>query len=1253
MLPDSLATPVIVRVAAGLFTAAARRAVSNYFTIPAVEAAIRKTADEYSDIEAVAHCLRRWAEGGAFQRILGRFRSKEGPPPVEALVRSFVDDGRFFLAQDQEETAGLVVGFFIETLKDELYESDGFRQIGRQTERILGSVDELRAEVRDLASRSVDLPDGDLGDPRLGPLQARIDTCRDLIDSGDLSAARRQLTKIRESDQFREGPAELRFRVLTNLGACALQLSEYEEAFQFFSLAREEGPDSPKALANAAVGNLMVSRFGAAIDLARQALEKEPRNGHAAAALVQALHRTDEAEKVDEFIAAEPWIITGTDSALSCASVYADRGDHERSRKILEDKLAVTPDDAVANHMLGSVIVEPVQARLRALVPLPNAMDEEDRKELELAEVALSRSVEAMENREATPELGGALVTRAAVRAFLGDEESALRDCERARGLRPDDPALLRNLAILLFHQDRPAEAFEQFKQIPRWEEDAELVVDLSRAGIDAGEVQEAIGYLAALRARIATDDPAQIRIADTLLWMRESDRQRGQALLGEIIKDLEGALPEHPEALRVRALALSQSGDAPAAIALLRKALGTVEAGADHRVRMALADLVGKHGDPQEAADCLAPLIELARDDYSLLAKYAVNLFNAGRFKEVTELAEKARGDGPAIPTITELEAIVAQYVGDPLRAISLRRMLAEVDEDRSENQAEIVGILLAHGRRDDALQALSEIDSEGTAQSSLLMRIAHLKANLGVPGAVEDAYRALRLGFNNPDIQLGYLGLFFTLESEETVKHAPEEVAVGCAVHLHAESGATTVTIVEGDPGKGEGWEVSPDDEVARALLGKRAGTQVVLKANAWERVEYQIQAIQSRHLWAAQQIQANFTTRFPSHQGLQRIDVSEDFSRVFQALDRREADVVRIMADYRQQFVTVGALARAMGATTVDAWEFITQTDHSPLVASSGTEDEIQAESDAVGSATSLVVDLTAVCSIVRMELVDEVAQRFPKVMAHTSAMVALASIDEQLRRRPTATTWRHNGEYHMREITEEDWGHSRASLTRLVEYLERKTKMVPAGVALELGRERCDELSAFLGHEGFFASLVAMESESVLCTADLRLRNGVNTHLGVQSCSIQALLKELRRSEIIDEDQYRSRLFQLSDWSYRILEISADDLTWLIARDRYELTPTLRRAFENFAAPCPLGTATETFCELVRAISLEGVLENLLMFLLDGMLEALVEGRNAPKVIAEFKRTVAERLLLLPHQRDRVLGRIDMWERFRTL
>ena len=227
-----------------------------------VEQAIAETCSQFEGVEAEP-ALILWAESPAVVSVCERL-SGGGRDFGDEIVESFIEVSDFYLPDDGElrETAEQIVSAFLKALLGGLLQGSGAisvlanreEQLHFETrEHVNVGFAQMKTDLSSLVAARVAeaTSQGVLQDPGPAKIEAQIDSDRDLIKAGQVGAARSVLEMARR--QPNAIPPELEFRLLTNLGACALAFDDIAEVCKYLAEAYALEPENPKALANAAL----------------------------------------------------------------------------------------------------------------------------------------------------------------------------------------------------------------------------------------------------------------------------------------------------------------------------------------------------------------------------------------------------------------------------------------------------------------------------------------------------------------------------------------------------------------------------------------------------------------------------------------------------------------------------------------------------------------------------------------------------------------------------------------------------------------------------------------------------------------------------------------------------------------------------------------------------------------------------------------------------------------------------------------
>ena len=293
------------------------------------------------------------------------------------------------------------------------------------------------------------------------------------------------------------------------------------------------------------------------------------------------------------------------------------------------------------------------------------------------------------------------------------------------------------------------------------------------------------------------------------------------------------------------------------------------------------LGDLCYELDKFEEAVRAYRSVVDTTADN-SLLRKYLISLYNSGRHGETLRLAQGVRGDGAAIPIISELECLVLEGTGELVVAENLRRQLSEAEPDKPDHIVHLALIFERNGDKDRAAQILDTLTLKKAGDNpNVIMGIARLRDRLGLPDVLPWAYRARQLGSKDPQIHLFYVCAFLRQEDDESLVLEPNKVEVGCTVHLTRGDEKLFYHIVDNPQVDPTRMELAVSNATTQMLLRKTVGTEVELLTGPFEEVPYVISEIQSSYVFAFQETLRNFANWFPGEKGL--ISVKEEPGKI----------------------------------------------------------------------------------------------------------------------------------------------------------------------------------------------------------------------------------------------------------------------------------------------------------------------------------------------------------------------------------
>ena len=504
-------------------------------------------------------------------------------------------------------------------------------------------------------------------DPSHRELAEKIDFARGLIHRGLISSARLDLERLKK--EAGAAPDELKFRIITNLGACALADEDIDVARDLLEEACRLQPENQIGIGNAALAAQLGKDSKRAMELAHRARASDPQDSQATSVLLEELWEAAEVERLEELVAAEDWITRDRQCALVLSDIWVRQSRFEEAVTLCRFLIETDPEDAVASFALSGCLLNYAQSDRLAVGYTDGSL-----ARFREAEASATRAIELLQPTELKARRRDALVNRAAARLFIGASAEALQDLNQVLGETPTQPDALLNKGLLLLYEGRPEEARAAYGAIQDTGRRADAVLPLAGACLASGDGAAAAELL---KGAFTLEQPEweDVHKAEVLSRAEAAvgdEDSVGPALAMALERD-----PDNPRLLALAAVRHNPVNDPDDAEESLLEALE--RAGKDDRqgVLVRLGYLYHDLGRFAEAADRLAEVVGGFVSHPSAIS-LLVCLVNGKRLREAlgwSRRIREAHGQPPRMAI--EVEAKILDRIGDIRATISCLEVL------------------------------------------------------------------------------------------------------------------------------------------------------------------------------------------------------------------------------------------------------------------------------------------------------------------------------------------------------------------------------------------------------------------------------------------------------------------------------------------------------------------------------------------------------------------------------------------------
>ena len=1107
-----------------------------------------------------------------------------------------------------------------------------------------GFVD-LKSDLQSLFAQAMaSMPQSAPGDAALDPateaLKEKVDLTRDFINHGFVRKARVELERLTcESESI---PYDLRFRMLTNLGACYLAEGDMQKGSHLLDEAYKLQPTNQLAIANAAWAAHLRKEPERARALALEARELDLKHSQATAVLIEAFWESGARNELDVLLAAEPWIAVDQRCGLILARIRLQQHEFEEAIGICRSLISAETENARFHLVLSKCLLEHAQSDR-----LPPEHEKGSNELLREAENEATRAIEILQMTELRMLHQEALVTRAAIDAEPGAFEKAMVDLDQVLGETPAHSEASFVKGQILLQCDRPHEARSAFEAIQDLEVRAGALLPLAVSCLVSGDEATAIKLLKGT-ITFKSLDWEEIRGAEILSRAERTANEEDSLGPG-----FAAALRQHPANTllqTLKAVRLDILGDPEGAEILFLKVLEHADESDHKHVLIRLATLYHRQNRYTEAADRFSEVVN-GNVFHPAAIPLLGCLVNSKRLGEALSWALNIRTAHPEPPrTAIDVEAQILELVGDLSAAIQCRTKLCSREDATANDRAGLALPMFRLGQFDAALEVIHQISPGDLSNNpQLILAIAQMKRIVGEDDYLEYAHADRRFGLNDPVIQLGYFQLFLGRGKEWL---EPDIVGSDCAVLLKNETTEQWWQLLGSGEEYGGPYDLQMSDKLAQRLLGRRIGETIVLQQGL-EELSYEIAAIQSKFLRAWQVTIAEFSTRFPESKDLLRVKIEgDDLTKVLFTLDQRDQLVQRAELAYREGRLPFSSFADLLGRSVPEVWRACTTSDSSRICFGNGTTNEEKETSRTLAEAEGIVLELLGLLTVYQLQFAQDLRNRFSYIAVPQLVIDYLHSVYAKAVMDPPPTSWLGkgpNGEYTLCEMSEEYWLEWKKYVQTLFEFAISFDR-IASHRALDVDdMEMLEDVLTTGGMAAIYAGDESSNAKLILVSDDMVL-SSLTRSKNTAVANTQGLLKELRRTGVITDKVYSLRVEQLALLNYWFVQVLPGDIIRRLVANSYITTEGTHALFRTLEGPdCSDDSALSVGTSVVAALA-ECVPSHQMDLILSLVVSTLRHGRKARPILYKFRNELASRLTLAPFIRDQVLQAVDGYIHF---
>ncbi len=1078
-------------------------------------------------------------------------KAKEFDPPLgryvimtTGKVRREVHNLLIAINREHREKKLFIVEVFdwdrIEDLLDEYTDVRDWYE-GSPSAAAFGSkFDQPSEEVKQLSAP-------DRGDDNQDRFHAEIDEARDYLEQHDYQMAKLllQRIKVRNWDQLN---ARHKFRVLTNLASVEASADNLKRAAELYLEAKTHQPADEMARTNEALGYLMLGQRERAFELAGELREEFPRSERVLGIFIRSAPDSAALESLEESV---PQELLGKDEVAAALTQRAlDSGEMQKAEKFARAATVANSRASGLWLLLGNIILQSETSKSRERYGTEALFY--DTARLREAEEAFGKALILAKEKRSTSGTVAALLNRRLTRIALRKDAEAREDLEEAQQVAPQDPMVIEAYSTSLWLERRVDEAIEVMRRLPP----------------------------------AALSPHGQMHLGALLLERGgPGDSRSAGDVLSQVVKR-EERLPEdfRGHCLEMGLQAFAKEGQFAACRELLEQVPGETFSEVGLKTLTARLHLLeGKRDEASKGADDALVLMQ-DTTTASDVRRLALLLFALGRFHDALRLWQRIAALNVLSSDTRYLLACAQRLDRHDIMLETFRKLrqagaidrtlldnelsffekydrdtaIKILDEEISQRPEDKVLKLwrsrlgLAFDRADLIDQDPSNVPAADEVEPRRAVEAVHVLKAIGQEQyAVQYAYEVIRHNFQEPDAHAAFVLALGPFGNEPQLEN-PDCVETDAAV-CYVEQGDPALhwIIIEGTSARSSQLpedELSPDDAICKAMMGKKVGDAFILATGIQDRIG-EIKAIQNKYVRRYQDCMGQWQVRFPGVQFVETIKIPEkpgesgepelDIDVILQSVDQRHEDVGEIKRIYKENPVSLHMFGKPLGKTAFTALGYLALQTDVPVRCCHGSVEEREQAVKALRSCNTLVLDMSAIASLFLLDRLDILENWSIDLVVSQNTVSELRQMianEVQLRSKQLGVLRKTETGHAFEERTAEQKEADIEKLRHLVEMVEANCKIKPCEALAAMEPEKRETLVNLLGQYGAEALLLAAVPGGVLWTDDLAQAELARSEHGVSRVWTQFVIGARAESGVVDLETFFDASAKLLGYGY---------------------------------------------------------------------------------------------------------------------
>lgn len=1040
-----------------------------------------------------------------------------------------------------------------------------------------------------------------------------------------------------------------KYRILSNIGSCYMQMGENEKASDFFIEAYNLNRNEAKAIYNCAVAHHIIGGYEKAIELCDEVIEKD--SGFIPAYNIKAMS-CDTNTSIQEILDIYPQeYLTDSQVSNTIANILRLRGEFTEAEKLARKAIDSNPNNADYKANLGILIIQKVINNSPIL--LEERITREIIDEMKEAIAFLNEAIEGLYSPEIPTKNIDLNFNKAIALKITNDIFGAISELKKILLIDKNNKKAKFELGQCLFIEDRYTEAIEMLESIEEGAIFPGYSFWLSNSYYKIGSIEKAIEILKTLivtSIEVSNLEGEIDFIIDLFIEQGNIDSARA------ILEECKAKSPNDANILiqLSKIERINNNNDTSVVYAHeSKKLIGTNSS-------FGLKEIITREFIKLELFDdaiaILESIISESNNDF-FLRRYLMCLNSIGDDSKKNKILRELRENIGIVKGLTLDEISSYLEVSDFRKAEELTRKYLEKFPNNNEALIMLSWSLCKLEKRDELDSilnldfAIEDIDLK-LAKSLISLLITNDKC----VKAMKYLFKLIKIYPNSTKLKTDYVGLLLHKQDELAGLLNKSYIDDDMSIELISESDDRRTIWIHIDSES----EIDhskliypPDNHISKELKGKKIGDKIALSGN-----NYLINTYFSKYYYLLNQFLVNSDfifhedeiIKFDMSEYIEKNKIPENMIQIFKG---QEKYFERLISLYKDHLLTISMFSKLTRKNIIETWKIFTTYENLGIICSSGNKEEHQHAESILQNNTKVILDIITLISI---HTIRNGCEIIPEVF---TPYIASSTYDwwkqtlEELKNR--------SSEDDKRIVLEDDhfvlYQGDRNSLSeditlakKILKWIETHCTIIPSYEVFQIPRNERFNYYDTIGQSTIDSILLARQIDGILYSEDYSLRIFAYKNFGVDCIWSQPVILYCFNKGIISAEEYNNHLIDLINHGYRYISITSDTLIlavkksgWKISKDFEKLSSLLNGKRSS--------TESSLICSIIFFVhlSMESMQNQAFRIIIFKVLDDLVKDREFKEIIIPIIHLIPRTPLFnYPFFMEKLYSAIESWK-----